>query len=75
MSTHNIFFHEEMKKNKYVDTTKVFPDSYFVWLFLPTKPCSGLVKVRGKGPEWCIYNQSKMNFIYLWLCILIYICG
>ena len=27
-------------------------------VFTP-KPCSGPLKVRGKGPEWCIHNQIQ----------------
>ena len=29
-------------------------------------------KVRGKGPERCMYDQSKIIFIYLWIRILMY---
>ena len=42
--------------------SKVFPDSHF-GSFYPQIFCSGLLKVRGKGPEWRIYDQSKMDFI------------
>ena len=36
------------------------------WQFLPPKTFSGLINVRGKCPEQCIYDQSKMIFIYLY---------
>ena len=48
-----------------------FPGLPF-WQFLPPKPCSGPSKARGKGPEQCIYDQSKIVFIYLWIHILMY---
>ena len=38
------------------------------WTFLPSKP----QKLGGKGPEPCIYDQSKIIFIYLWILILMY---
>ena len=43
------------------------------WQFLPRKPSSGPLKIRRKGPELCIHNQTKINFIYVLLCILIYL--
>ena len=33
----------------------------------PPQPCSGPSKVRGKGPERCICDQSKIIFINLWI--------
>ena len=49
---------------------KAHPNNYqgFPWLafcqFLSPKPCSRPSEVRGKGPEWCIYDLSKIIFIY-----------
>ena len=48
-----------------------FPDSPF-WQFLLSKPCSRPSKFRSKGPEQCVYDQSKVIFIYHWICILMY---
>ena len=57
-------------------TSRVFPDSHF-GSFYPQNFVLDPQKswVMGKGPGWCIYDQSKINFIYLWLCILIYLKG
>ena len=30
------------------------------------------LKVRGKGPEQCIYDHSKIKFICIWIRILMY---
>ena len=35
------------------------------------KSCSGLPELRDKSPDWCIYHQCKLDFIYFWLWILI----
>ena len=47
------------------------PDSHF-GSFYPQNLVLDPQKVRDKGPEQCIYDQSKMIFIYLWICILMY---